>query len=336
MRSVRNLKAAGRKVRHRARLRQPEIRGGHGARRGRRAQRRPAGSRVHGRIGEFRIDPQSFGVRDDRARQRRGETALSSTLRALQPPDHAAQEHLIEAQLTFGRHLLQQSGAHFHDHDVARGDDRGGTLGAAHVARLAEAVTAVQIAERLAEARHADASLNDDVEPIVHLAFLDDFLRVGVVLPAAGAQHLPNLAMRELVEELEFAQQAELLLLVDSVVLSAQFLVYAGQFGGEVEARFIALRRVLLQRYGRYVFQLLGNLGPQRVNGRWRGEHDLVQELLQIAGPKRPRSGEKLVHYGSQRIQIRAIGQFNRLYLFGGHVRRAAGDSLNARDFRIR
>jgi len=38
-------------------------------------------------------------------------------------------------------------------------------------------------------ALHADPSLNDDVESVVHLAFLDDFLGVRIVLPAAGAQH---------------------------------------------------------------------------------------------------------------------------------------------------
>ena len=69
-----------------------------------------------------------------------------SALRALQPPDHAAQEHLIEAQLAFGRDLLEQRGAHLHDHDGAGGDDGRGALGAAHVAGLAEAVAAVQIA----------------------------------------------------------------------------------------------------------------------------------------------------------------------------------------------
>ena len=74
-------------------------------------------------VGEFRVDSQSFRLRDDRARQgmptlgpyggpRRGGDAA---LRALQAPDHAAQEHLVEAQLALGRHLLQQRGADLHD-----------------------------------------------------------------------------------------------------------------------------------------------------------------------------------------------------------------------------
>ena len=45
---------------------------------------------------------------------------LARALRALQAPDHAAQEHLVESQLTLGRNLLEQSGAHLHhDHRAA-------------------------------------------------------------------------------------------------------------------------------------------------------------------------------------------------------------------------
>ncbi len=43
--------------------------------------------------------------------------ALGAALRALQPSDHAAQEHLVEAQLALRRDLLQQRRAHLHDDD---------------------------------------------------------------------------------------------------------------------------------------------------------------------------------------------------------------------------
>ncbi len=66
-------------------------------------------SRLRGGIGELRVDSQSFGLRDDRARQgNRLSPSLEETadqppgvppLGALQPADHAAQKHLIEAQL---------------------------------------------------------------------------------------------------------------------------------------------------------------------------------------------------------------------------------------------
>jgi transketolase N-terminal domain/subunit len=180
---------------------------------------------------------------------------------ALQAPDHAAQEHLVEAQLALRRHLLEQRRADLHDRDRPGRLDGRGALGAAHVAGLAEAVAALQIAERLAEALDADPALHDDVEAVVHLAFLDDLLGVGVVLPAAGAQHLPDLAVRELVEELQLAQQAELLLLIDAVVLRAQLLVHARQFRGEIQARLVALLRILLQRHGRHVLEFLGISG---------------------------------------------------------------------------
>ena len=168
--------------------------------------------------------------------------------------------------------------------------DRGGALRAAHIAGLAETVAALQISERPSAPLHADAPLHDDVEAIVHLAFLDDLLGIGIVLPAAGAQNLPDLAVREFVEELQLAQQAELFLLIDAVVLRAQFLMHARQFGGKVQTGFVALLRVLLQRHGRHVLELLGNLGTQRMNGRRSREYDLVQELLQVAGAERPRA----------------------------------------------
>jgi len=41
-------------------------------------------------------------------------------------------------------------------------------------------------------------------------------------------------------EELQLAQQAELLLLIDAVVLGAQLLVYPRQFRGKVQTRLVA------------------------------------------------------------------------------------------------
>ena len=65
MRGLRNIEASRREIRHRARLRQSEVRRGHGARRGGGAQQGQARPRLCGRVGEFRVDSQSFGLRDD-------------------------------------------------------------------------------------------------------------------------------------------------------------------------------------------------------------------------------------------------------------------------------
>jgi hypothetical protein len=69
-RALRPAQAPGREVRHRARLRQPEVRRGHGARRGRAAQPRRAHHALRGRVGELRVDPQPQRVR----RHREGQT----------------------------------------------------------------------------------------------------------------------------------------------------------------------------------------------------------------------------------------------------------------------
>ena len=68
---------------------------------------------------------------------------------------------------------------------------------------------------------------------------------------------------------------------------------------------------------------------------RRRGVHDLVQELLQVAGPEGPRAGQQLVHHRPERVQVRAVGELEALHLLGRHVGGAAGDALDARDVGI-
>ena len=65
------LKRARREICHRARLRESEVRRGHGARRRHAPEPRRACRRLRGRVGELRVDPQPLGLRADRARQGR-------------------------------------------------------------------------------------------------------------------------------------------------------------------------------------------------------------------------------------------------------------------------
>ena len=120
------------------------------------------------------------------------------------------------------------------------------------------------------------------------------------------------------------------------VVLGAQLLMHAGQLRGEVETRLVALLRILEQCHRGHILEFLGDFRAQGVDRRRRGKHYLVQQLLQVAGAERPGSGQEFVHHGAQGVQVRAIGEFDRLDLLGGHVRRAARDALDARDFRVR
>ena len=82
LRAVRHPQAPRREIRHRARLRQSEVRRRHGARRGRAAEQRAARGGLRGRVGELRVDPQSFGLRAHRARQGRGPRQALSRRRA--------------------------------------------------------------------------------------------------------------------------------------------------------------------------------------------------------------------------------------------------------------
>jgi len=72
-----------------------------------------------------------------------------------------------------------------------------------HIAGLAEAIALSDI-RAPARALHADASLYDDVEAIVHLSFLDDLLGVGISCQLLARRTSQNLAMRKFVEELQF------------------------------------------------------------------------------------------------------------------------------------
>ena len=175
---------------------------------------------------------------------------LGGWLVALQAGDQRPQEHAVEAQLAGGGHLLEQRRADAQHRHRGLRTDGGGTARAAHVAGLAEAVARVHRSERLAVALHAALAVDEDVEAIVHLAFLDDLFARRVVGHGAGAQHLPDLGVGELVEEAQAAQHVELRLLVDARVLLAQALVHARELGGEVGARFLALVRRLEHRHG--------------------------------------------------------------------------------------
>src|SRR5256885_17164227 len=103
------------------------------------------------------------------------------------------------AQLAGRRYLLEQRRAHLQHRDRRGRADGGGALGAGHVARLPEAVAGIERADALAVPLHHAVAGDQDVEAIVHLAFLDDLLAPRIVLPAAGAQHFPDLGMREFV-----------------------------------------------------------------------------------------------------------------------------------------
>src|SRR6478672_1954549 len=109
---------------------------------------------------------------------------------------------------------------------------------------------------------------DEDIEAIVHLAFLDDLLPLDVILPIARAQDFPDLGMRELVEELEASQHSELLLAIDTGIGLAQPLVDASELGREIETALVPLRRILLQRHRHDVLELLGDVLAERVY-RW-------------------------------------------------------------------
>ena len=93
---------------------------------------------------------------------------------------------------------------------------------------------------------------------------------------------------------------AELRLLIDACVLFAQPLVHAGELGGEIRARFLALVRCLEHRHRDDLFELFRHVLALRVDRRRRGVHDLVQQLDQVAGAERPDAGQQLVHDGAQ------------------------------------
>src|SRR5579862_334264 len=108
-------------------------------------------------------------------------------LGALQPRDQRGEEYPVEAQLAGSRDLLEQRRAHLEDRHRAASADGRRALGARHIARLAEAVAGVENADALTVPLDDTVAGHQDVEAVVHLAFLDDLLVIGVILPVARA-----------------------------------------------------------------------------------------------------------------------------------------------------
>src|SRR5690606_8915831 len=127
-------------------------------------------------------------------------------------------------------------------------DDRRRAARAAHVARLAEAVTLCEDADLAPSGARRHLPRDDDVEAVVELALADDLVAVGVVAPFARAQHLPDLRVRELVEEAQLAQLLELRLLVDAVRLRAQRMEDPRQRRRELEAGLESVLGLLSER----------------------------------------------------------------------------------------
>ena len=72
------------------------------------------------------------------------------------------------------------------------GDDRGLALGAAQVARLAEAVPGFEPADHHAFALYIAVARNDHIKTVVDAAGSHDLFALGVRLPGSGAQDLPS------------------------------------------------------------------------------------------------------------------------------------------------
>src|SRR5690606_19284718 len=166
----------------------------------------------------------------------------------MQPLDERAQEDLVESELARRGRLLEQGRADPHQRDRTLGDDRRRAARAAHVARLAEAVTLCEDADLAPSGARRHLPRDDDVEAVVELALADDLVAVGVVAPFARAQHLPDLRVRELVEEAQLAQLLELRLLVDAVRLRAQRMEDPRQRRRELEAGLESVLGLLSER----------------------------------------------------------------------------------------
>src|SRR5690606_39266193 len=133
-----------------------------------------------------------------------------------------------------------------------------------------------------------------DIEAVVELALPDDLVAVRIVAPFARAQHFPDLGVRELVEEAKLAELVELRLLVDAIRLRAQRLIDPRKRAGELEARLEAMLGLFAEGRRDDVLDLLGDLGPERMERRRRRVDDLVQQPAQAIRTKRPIAGQEL------------------------------------------
>ena len=218
------------------------------------------------------------------------------------------QEHAVEAQLAGGGYLLEQRRAHLEHRHRAAGADGGGALGAGHVAGLAEAVAGVERTDALAVALHHAAAAHQDVEAVVHLAFLDDLLAARVVLPAAGAQHFPDLGMRELVEELAAGAARR-------TAPGGRCASSASRSRWCTRVSSAAKSSPLLQRFsGSFCIALATTISSSSgtsLRSVWIGGGVAYtiwcSSFCRLPARNGRDAGEQLVHHRAERIQVRAV-----------------------------
>ena len=111
-------------------------------------------------------------------------------------------------------------------------------------------------------------------------------------MPVTGAQHFPDLCVREFVEEGQCAQQIEMFLVIEAVVFGTQVLINARQVGRQSIATWATLVFVFLHRRRHDFFEFFRKVAAIGVNRRWCCVHDLVQQLRQVVGAERPEAGQ--------------------------------------------
>ena len=137
-------------------------------------------------------------------------------------------------------------------------------------------------------------------------------------------------------EEAQTAQYVELFLLIDARVLFAQALMNARELGGEIGSRISdACPASSASPWRRSSSSSSGTslrcvwIGGGVAYTIW------CSSLTRLPARNGRMPGEQLVHHGAERIQIGMMRELEALHLLGRHVRRTAGDALDARDLRI-
>src|SRR6185312_8531558 len=258
---------------------------------------------------------------------------FQALVRRLEAIDENAHELLVEKHLAVGRGGAQVRGRYLHQDAIAGRRDGGGPGAAAlgHVRHLAEAVADGQDAQLARPPGDLDEAADEDEGRVPDVSLLDEDAARRECRPLADRQHLPELLLREILEEGEAAHRREAHRVGSlAILLQLQLLLPAlHQVLAEGPPILVPVRDIARDRLHDDGVDFGGDPGAVLARGLRVGVHDLVGKARRVRRLEGKAAREQAVHHDAQRIDI---GQRGGLHGPGNELRCHVGRGTRALD----
>ncbi len=228
----------------------------------------------------------------------------------------------MEAQLGVFGGAVDGRGVDLHQRHLCLRPHGGRAFGAHQVSHLAEAVADLKAVERLAVFLDADHAGKHHVEGLIRLAFPDDGRARAIALPAAGANELPDIRIREAFEKAELLDAAEFFAQGVFAGHAVQILEYHREIGRQIEAHGVTPCGIFLQGPAHGVIKLLGQVAAKiaerrRILSKYFLTHDGQGVALEGVMP-----GQQLIHHRAQGKYVALAVEGMFACLLRRHVKR--------------